>query len=233
MVTALHALQGIVGAQIATPEAALSSKQRDISQFLDSAYWVAQLGRSSPVAQAVLHSEAGLGARAFLNAMPSGRTRMEPAAFITELRIRLGVHEALSDCWCPLCDGVLDRWAIMLACAWQVANAPCDTTPCVIRCAAGPIVLDFDPRKSAQTCCPEDTQASRRRPADNFSARPCRVSRCTAALEFAFTAPRRQETLALAARETSAAAAAYAGHKEAHLDTALVVTQNNKQTGAS
>ncbi|CAE7273387.1 ANK1 [Symbiodinium natans] len=70
-------------------------------QFLDSTCFAAQLEYSSHVARAVLHSEAGLGARAFLNAMPSGRTRMEPATFIAELRIRLGVPEATDDCWCP------------------------------------------------------------------------------------------------------------------------------------
>ena len=65
--------------------------------------------------------------------------------------------------------------------------------------------------------CPEDTQASRRRPADFFLPA---LARSPAALDFAVTAPQRQETLALAARKTGAAAAAYAPHKEAHLDTA-------------
>ncbi|CAE7570527.1 unnamed protein product [Symbiodinium microadriaticum] len=38
--------------------------------------------------KAALWSEAGLGARAFLNAVPSGPTRMEPAVFAAELRTR-------------------------------------------------------------------------------------------------------------------------------------------------
>jgi hypothetical protein len=40
------------------------------------------------VSQAVLRSEAEPGARAFLAAPPSGKTRMEPAVFVTELRTR-------------------------------------------------------------------------------------------------------------------------------------------------
>ena len=124
VVTALHTLQGTVGAQIATLEAALSSKQHDISQLLDSACWVAQLGRSSPVAQAVLHSEAGVGARAFLNAMHSAPTRMEPAAFITELRIRRACLKPLATAAAHFVMGCWTAGAIMLACAWRVANAP-------------------------------------------------------------------------------------------------------------
>ena len=41
-----------------------------------------------------------------------------------------------------------------------------------------------------------------------------------AALDFAITAPQRQETLALAGQEAGAAAAAYARHKEDHQSTA-------------
>ena len=52
--------------------------------------------------------EASVGGRAFLAAIPSGRTRMEPAAFISELRARLQIPDADTDAWCPLCDGVLD-----------------------------------------------------------------------------------------------------------------------------
>ena len=54
-------------------------------------------------------SEAGLGARAFLQALPTGRTRFEPATF-AGLRVRLHVQEAGEDSWCPKCDAVLDRF---------------------------------------------------------------------------------------------------------------------------
>ena len=46
------------------------------------------------------------------------------------------------------------------------------------------------------------------------------LSGSPAALDFAITAPQRQETLAMAGRATGAAADAYARHKESHLDTA-------------
>ena len=64
---------------------------------------------------------------------------------------------------------------------------------------------------------PEETGQANRRPADvylpAFAGSPV-------ALDFAITAPQRQETLAQASRHTGAAAAAYAQHKELHLDTA-------------
>ena len=83
-------------------DAALAAKQHDLSERLDNASWQVQL------AQASLVEKAGLGARVFLAAVPSGRTRLEPAVFSAELRF-LGVPDAARDCWCPLCDGVLDR----------------------------------------------------------------------------------------------------------------------------
>ena len=90
-------------------ETALSSTQRDLSHRLDAAAWDAQLGQASVVEQAVLHSEASIGGRAFLTAVPRGLSRMEPAAFSAELRVRLSMPEADADVWCPRCDGVLDQ----------------------------------------------------------------------------------------------------------------------------
>ena len=65
---------------------------------------------------------------------------------------------------------------------------------------------------------PEETGQANRRPADvylpAFAGSPV-------ALDFAITAPQRQETLAQASH-TGAAATAYAQHKELHLDTPQV-----------
>ena len=54
--------------------------------------------------------------------------------------------------------------------------------------------------------CPDDTQSARRRPADVYLPA---LSGSPAALDFAITAPQRQETLAMAGRATGAAADAY------------------------
>ena len=86
----------------------LSSKQHALSQRLDNAGWQEQLGNATIAGRATLLSEASVGGRAFLAAIPSGRTRMEPAAFISELRAGLQIPDADTDAWCPLCDGVLD-----------------------------------------------------------------------------------------------------------------------------
>ncbi|CAE7571396.1 unnamed protein product [Symbiodinium natans] len=123
---------------------ALAAKQRALSERVDLAGWEAQLAQASLVERAVLRSEAGLGARAFLAATPSGRTRLErPGLLLPHL--------------------------------------------------------------------------ARRRPADIYVPS---LAGSPAALDFAITAPQRQETLALAGQEAGAAAAAYARHKEDHQSTA-------------
>ena len=59
-----------------------------------------QLAGASPAERASLWSETGLGARAFLAAVPSGPTRMEKATFVAELRVRAGgVPDAPTDAW--------------------------------------------------------------------------------------------------------------------------------------
>eukprot|EP00438_Fugacium_kawagutii_P035537 Skav214493 [mRNA] locus=scaffold1011:123348:127941:- [translate_table: standard] len=98
----------LVGETDLTVAEAVGLRQQQLSKRLDMASWQSQLGRSSLVEQAHLRSEAELGARAFLAAVPSGACRMEGPAFLTELRARLGVPDVSSDCWCPRCDAVLD-----------------------------------------------------------------------------------------------------------------------------
>ena len=74
--------------------------------------WQQQLATTSVVGRAVLHSEAELGGRAWLAAVPSGRKRLEAAAFVVELRQRLGLADASADVFCPCCEGVLDRFSL-------------------------------------------------------------------------------------------------------------------------
>ena len=91
---------------------ALGMKQKGLSALSDAASWNRHLSASSVTARALLRSEAEQGARAWLAAIPTGRTRMESAAFVMELRRRLGVADALADTWCPKCDGVLDKFSL-------------------------------------------------------------------------------------------------------------------------
>ena len=202
-------------------EAALDSKQRELSMRVDSAGWDSVLLAANPTARATLFSEAGAGARAFLSALPAGRTRMEPAIFIAELRVRLRVPEAAADAWCPRCDGVLDchgHHAGMCVAGGertQRHNAVRDLVFAWTERAG------LRPEKERTGLllpqCPDDTQSARRRPADVYLPA---LSGSPAALDFAITAPQRQGTLAMAGRATGAAAEAYARHKESHLDTA-------------
>ena len=63
-----------------TLDTAVASTQKTLSQKLDQAGWDEQLAHATVTGRATLLSEASIGGRAFLNAVPAGRTRMEPAA---------------------------------------------------------------------------------------------------------------------------------------------------------
>ena len=203
-------------------DAALAAKQHDLSERLDNASWQVQLTQASLVEKAVLHSEAGLGGRAFLAAVPSGRTRLEPAVFSAELRFRLGVPDAVHDCWCPLCDGVLDRHSHHAATC--VAGGERTLRHNAVRDVLFAWLdrAGFHPEKERPGLLlpqsPEDTHSAARRPADIYVPS---LSGSPTALDFAITAPQRQETLALAGQQVGAAAAAYARHKQNHQQTAL------------
>ena len=209
------------GNRAVTLEAALASTQRELSLRVDSAGWDSMLLTANPTARATLFSEAGAGARAFLSALPAGRTRMEPAIFIAELRVRLRVPEAAADAWCPRCDGVLDchgHHAGMCVAGGERTQRHNAVRDLVFAWAER---AGLRPEKERTGLllpqCPDDTQSARRRPADVYLPA---LSGSPAALDFAITAPQRQETLAMAGRATGAAADADARHKESHLDTA-------------
>ena len=112
--TALQAFNQAAAAPL-TVDVALTKNQKALTMLLDTATWDRQLQTATVVSQAVLRSEAEPGARAFLAAPPSGKTRMEPAVFVTELRQRLGVADASTEAWCPRCDGVLDTLTLHAA----------------------------------------------------------------------------------------------------------------------
>ena len=81
-------------ARAITIDTAIASKQQTLSHTLDAAGWEEQLANASLTGRATLLSEASVGGRAFLSAVPSGRTQMEPAVFVTEVRARLRVADA-------------------------------------------------------------------------------------------------------------------------------------------
>ena len=105
---ALAALNAPAGQALSGVAAARA--QRQLSQKIEAVAWATQLAQRSTAEKASMLSEAGLGARAFLQPLPRGCTRFEPAAFVAELRVRLHVPEAGEDSWCPKCDAVLDRF---------------------------------------------------------------------------------------------------------------------------
>lgn len=201
---------------------AINSKQKALSNLLNNAGWNEQLARTTVLGRATLLSEASLGGRAFLNAVPSGRTRMEPAAFVSELRVRLQIPDADGDTLCPLCDGVLDHHshhASMCAAGGERTQRHNAVRDLVYEWAQrGGLRPERERPGLLLPHAPDEVNnLARRRPADvylpAFAGSPV-------ALDFAVTAPQRQETLAQASLRTGAAAEAYAEHKRSHLNTA-------------
>ena len=213
-------------AQHLTVASALELSQKEFSRRIDDAGWQHQLRSAPLVAQATLSSEASPGGRAFLTCVPFGRTRMEPAIFTAELRVRLGIAEATADTWCPKCDAVLDTQGH-------------HSGMCV---AGGERVLRHNALRDlvfswAERGClrperekpglllpqqPDDLSSARRRPADVFL--PSFLGRPTA-FDFAVTAPQRLD--ALGPRGGTSAAEAYTAHKRQHLDTAATCAAQN------
>ena len=203
-------------------DTALGHKQKALSQMIDLAAWEMQLAHSTITGRATLLSEASVGGRAFLNAVPSGRTQMEPAAFLSELRVRLQVPDAASDTWCPLCDAVLDHNSHHAGMC--VAGGERTQRHHAVRdlvhtwCQRAGLRPEREKLGLLLPTGPEDMNNSQaRRPADVYL--PAFAGSPTA-FDFAITAPQRQETLAQASVRTAAAAEAYARHKELHLHTA-------------
>ena len=148
---------------------------------------------------------------------------------VGRLRVRLGsallgVPDAAEDCWCPRCDGILDRYnhhaGVCVAGGerTQRHNAVRDLVyTWADRAGLHPEKKKKERQGLLLPPTPEDTHVARRRPADVYVPA---LAGSPAALDFAITAPQRQEILAMSSQHTAAAAAAYARHKEVHLDTA-------------
>ena len=200
---------------------ALGMKQKALTTLSDTASWNRHLSESSITARALLRSEAEQGARAWLAAVPGGKTRMEGAAFVAELRHRLGVADAPADTWCPKCDGIMDRFSLHAGtCAaggerTQRHNALRD----LLASWADRAGLQPEVEKPGLLLPqrPDDARLAQRRPADIFLPS---LSGSPAAIDLSVTAPQRQEPLAQASQQAAAAASQYAAVKSAHQNTA-------------
>ena len=136
---------------------ALGMKQKGLSALSDAASWNRHLSVSSVTARALLRSEAEQGVRAWLAAIPTGRTRMESAAFVMELRRRLGVADAPADTWCPKCDGSWTNSPYMQAPVLLVGSALSGTTRCATFWLPGPTAPASKPRlRNPASCCHND-----------------------------------------------------------------------------
>ncbi|CAE7257961.1 unnamed protein product [Symbiodinium microadriaticum] len=212
--------------QQVTIAAAILKRQKELTELIDTTSWRQQLANSTPTARALLLSEAEVGARAFLAALPRGSCRLEPALFVSELRQRLGVPDAAEDTWCPLCNAVLDRYShhAALCCAGGERNQRHHALRDLVYHWATRAGMQPEREKAGLLLPqrPEDTALARRRPADVYL--PCLRGSPTA-LDLAVTAPQRLESLAQASQEATSSAGAYAQTKADHLQTARVCAE--------
>ena len=145
---------------------------------------------------------------------------MQPAELCAELRYRLCIPDGDESGFCPLCDDVLDRFG-------HHSRRCCAGGDRVIRhngvrriifnlcCKAG---LRPEVEKPGLLLPARPSAAgSQRRPADVYL--PCWTAGLPAALDFAVTAPQRQDIVSEAARNPLAAASAYSQTKRSHLNT--------------
>ena len=144
--------------------------------------------------------QAGLGPRA----TPALIKRMEPAVFVTELRHRLMVPDAVEDAWRPECDAVLDRY--FLHAGTCVAGGERAQRHNVVR----DVLCSWADRAGLQ---PEDEKPGLLLPQKPGEAGQS-LQRSPIALDIAVTACQRMETLAETGREAVAAAGDCARSKE-------------------
>ena len=213
-------------AQPLTSAIALTKTQKDLTTLLDQASWDTHLQASGPAMKALLWSEAGQGAGAFLTAVPYGRRCLEPAAFNAEVRHRLGVPDASEDTWCPQCDAVLDCRSFHAGvCAaggkrTQRHNAVRDLL--ASWCARAGLQPEKERRELLLPQRPDDCGVQRRRPADIYL--PC-LQGSPSALDLAITGFQRIETLPQASQASGSSAAAYASVKSSHHNTAQLCAE--------
>ena len=146
---------------------------------------------------------------------------MEPAVFLAELRLKLGVAETSLDTWCPRYDSVLDTDSLHagVCAAGRERTRRHHAIPEVVLRWAGRAGLQPERVKPEVLLPqrPEDSRLAARRPADIFLPF---FGDSPTALDIAITAPQRRESLLEAGKQGGAAAAAYARVKAQHLQTA-------------
>jgi hypothetical protein len=206
-----------------SPATASKARQKEISFAIDEAKHKASFSAACMVDRATLLSECEPGARAFWQATPAKALGLavDPAEFKCELRARLCMPETTADRWCPLCDAVADvqgHHARMCSAGGDRVLRHNSLRNFIFRFAArAGLHPELEKPGLLVPARPDDVDAALRRPADIYL--PSWVNGSPIALDFAVTAPQRQETLADAARNPLAAAVAYSNHKRAYLDT--------------
>ncbi|CAE8636187.1 unnamed protein product [Polarella glacialis] len=205
------------------PGEAAKNKQKQFSFLIDEKEHEACLAAARTVDRATLNSESEPGARAFWEAVPASGLGLavDPAEFTCEVRARLRMLECSEDRWCPLCDAVADtqgHHARMCSAGGDRVLRHNALRNFIFRfAAAAGLHPELEKPGLLVPARPGDVDSSLRRPADVYL--PSWTNGSPVALDFAATAPQRQETIAEAARCPLAAANAYSDHKRAFLGT--------------
>ena len=191
-------------------EAALASRQAQLSRKLDTASCNSQFATAVPARKVLLLSAAEPGARAFLAALPHGRTRIEGSIFLAELRRRLGVPDTAQGIWYPRYNGILDTHSYHANI--YLSGGIRTRRPHAARglIAAWSERIGFAPEiEKAEVLLPqrpEDTRIALRRPADIYLPA---LEGSPIVFDLAIIGPLQSKTIAEADRHVLAAASAY------------------------
>jgi hypothetical protein len=147
---------------------------------------------------------------------------MDPAEFVTELKVRLCLDEATAPDFCPLCDGIEDtkcHHARALCAAGPDRILKHNATRNEVGRFASRAALSPELEKAGLLPpSPEEPSSNRRRPADLYL--PNWTGGGPAALDFACTSPQRQDALERSAQGGLSAAESYTAFKKRYLNTA-------------
>ena len=169
-----------------------------------------------------LISESQVGARECWDAIPNKSlgTAFAPAEFIEELRVRLRIPDG-NDRWCPLCDVVMDSLGVHSRCCGAGGDRTLRHNGLRNRTFRLAQEAGANPEIEKPSLLLPECRAefvSTHRPADVYL--PALQGGMPVALDFAVTAPQRQDIIRSSSVELLAAAASYGQAKRDYKNTA-------------
>ena len=199
-------------------DAVSSKRQQALSEALDQAAFKLRFDSLDLADQATITSGCQPGARGFWHAVPSGRCIVPASEFREELRYRLCIPDREENSWCPFCDDIIHHSRRCCAGGDRTIRHNGVRNIVFSFCQRAALRPELERPGLLLPARPSDHH-SQARPADVYL--PCWTGGLPAALDFAITAPQRQDIVSEASRTPLAAATSYSDCKRAHNNTEL------------